>query len=127
MLRKIVISAMFAITFPGLASAEELLESYVALLSSQDHFNSGGTRLTLPWQIIRQDRANFHKFGKRDDLDEWDSFFGSIENRAAAERMLARGSISPGLSAKIVNGEVVIRVEIFGNGTKGTSLRVIVY
>jgi len=42
------------------ASGEEILR-YRAKLSSKDHFNSAGARLTKVEQILRQDRANYHK------------------------------------------------------------------
>ena len=47
-------------------SAQELRESYKALLSERDHFNSEGQRLTSAAAIIRQDRANVHRFGIKD-------------------------------------------------------------
>ncbi len=101
------------------------IASYVALLSSRDHFNSNGVRLTEPWQIIRQDRANFHRYGIRDPQDEWDSFFASIDNRAAAEQMLMNGYIEPSARNAIVNGEVLVRVFVItGPGDVGLVIRV---
>ena len=38
-------------------------------LSEQDHLNSNEQRLTTAAAIIRQDRANFHRFGLRDPAD----------------------------------------------------------
>lgn len=108
-------------------AAQELLERYVAELSAQDHYNSKGKRLQYPWQIIRQDRANFHRFGKRDPADEWDSFFGSIENRAIAERMVENGYIAPGVSDLIVNNEVIVEVEIWGGNGRGQYLNITAY
>ncbi len=104
--------------------ADELLETYVARLGPDDHFNSRGKRLDHAWQILRQDRANYHRFGVRDRLDEGDSFFASKKNRAIAEGMLRRGTIDPGLARSIVTGNVTVVVEIWGRGTTGTSLRV---
>jgi hypothetical protein len=54
---------------PG--KAQELMESYVAFLSEADHFNSNGERLRSAAAIIRQDRANFHRFGRRDPDDHF--------------------------------------------------------
>ncbi len=127
MLKKIILSTALLLFLPSTGTADELLGSYVALLSSHDHFNSRGARLTKPWQIIRQDRANFHKFGIRDRLDQPDTFFHSIHNRSIAERMVMNGYIAPGLSNRITNGEVAVRVEIYGRGLVGTSLRILVY
>lgn len=107
--------------------AQQLIESYVAFLSSADHYNSRGQRLTAVGQIIRQDRANFHRYGIRDRQDEWDSFFGSIENRAIAERMLLNGYIDRDTARYIINNEVAVRVEIYGSGTRGTHINVTAY
>lgn len=126
-MKRILLAAAIALAAVAPAAAEELLEAYIAELGPDDHYNSDGKRLTRAWQIIRQDRANFHRYGVRDPLDEGDSFFASIENRAAAERMLRDGTISPGLSRRIVNETVVVRVEIWGYGSTGTALRVFVY
>jgi uncharacterized protein len=93
-----------------------LLESYVAFLSETDHFNSSGERLRSAAAIIRQDRANFHRFGRRDPQDENDRFFADEDNRAALEQMLERGRADPGVISRIVNGTVLIRVNIYRGG-----------
>lgn len=101
------------IGMPTLAQAQQLIASYVALLSAADHFNSNGQRLTSAAAIVRQDRANFHRFGIRDPQDEDDAFFADEGNRAALEQMLERGRAEPGVIARIVNGTPLIRVEIY--------------
>ncbi|WP_323033172.1 hypothetical protein [Paracoccus sp. (in: a-proteobacteria)] len=106
------------------ANAEQLLDAYTAYISPQDMVNSNGQRLTQPWQIIRQDRANFHRFGIRDDWDETDSFFASADNRVAAEDMIRRGSITSEAANDILRGGALIHVEIYGRGNTGYSLRV---
>ena len=93
--------------------AQELIESYRAFLSEADHFNSNGQRLTSAAAIIRQDRANFHRFGIRDPQDEDDRFFADADNREALERMLEHGRADPGVISRIVNGTVPIRVDIY--------------
>ena len=93
--------------------AQELVESYRAFLSERDHFNSNGQRLTSAAAIIRQDRANFHRFGIRDPNDESDAFFADTDNRASLERMLERGHSTPGTISRIVNGTTLIRVDIY--------------
>jgi hypothetical protein len=117
-----VLAILFAL--PVQVQAQQLLESYTALLSWNDHYNSNGQRLTEPWQVVRQDRANFHRFGTGDPQDQWDSFFGDFNNRAAMEQMLLNGYISPQARNAIVNGEAFVYVEIWGTGTTGTSVRV---
>jgi hypothetical protein len=58
-----------------LSQAQQLIESYQASLSERDHFNSSGERLATASAIIRQNRANFHRFGLRNSGDEDDTFF----------------------------------------------------
>jgi len=107
------------------AAAQELIASYMAHLSSRDHFNSRGGRLRNAAAIIRQDRANFHRFGLRDPADEWDSFFSSISNRARMENMLNNGTSDPGTRSLIVNGTPIVKVEIYGRGSRGIYIRVL--
>ncbi|MBS8260130.1 hypothetical protein DYI23_07865 [Roseibium polysiphoniae] len=108
----VVASTLFA----GKAAAQgQLLEVYSAYLGSADHFNSKGARLTQPWQIIRQDRANFHKFGLRDPGDEGDRYFASAANRGRMERMILNGTIERSAAGRIVNSNVWITVEIYSD------------
>lgn len=100
------------ISAPGLL-ADELKEQYVAVLSENDHFNSKGARLKDAAAIIRQDRANYHKYGIRDRGDTGDSFFSDAGNRELLERMLNRGSSSRGAINSIVSGTPVVLVQIF--------------
>jgi hypothetical protein len=61
--------------------------SYHARLSEQDHYNAGGRRLRSVAAILEQDRANFHRFGKRDRSDQTDPFFKSGAHRALFRKM----------------------------------------
>jgi hypothetical protein len=91
------------------------LETYVARLSVQDHYNSNGVRLTTAAAIIRQDRANYYEFGKRDPEDTPDAFFSSKENRARLEQMLLHGAISRETNDEIVNGTPLIVVKVWND------------
>ncbi|MFO1352146.1 MAG: hypothetical protein U1F68_16270 [Gammaproteobacteria bacterium] len=95
------------------ALADRLIERYSARLSAQDHFNSNGERLSSPAAIIRQDRANYHKFGKRDDEDEDDNYFAEASNRALLEKLIARGRTTKSAAHSVVNGTPVIEVQIY--------------
>jgi hypothetical protein len=109
-----LVIAVCATIFEAPASqAQQLLDSYQAFLSERDHFNSSGLRLTTAAAIIRQDRANYHRFGLRDQSDEGDNFFANADNRAALERLLERGRAEPGVIASIVNGTPLVRVEVW--------------
>jgi hypothetical protein len=91
------------------------LETYVARLSEQDHFNSNGVRLATAAGIIRQDRANYYEFGKRDPEDTPDKFFSNVNNRARLEQMLLHGAISASTNNEIVNHTPVIVVKVYEN------------
>ncbi len=109
------IALMLFVFLMGLAPAAkaEFLGSYYARLSLDDHYNSKGKRLKNAAAIVRQDRANYHRFHIRDGEDDWDSVFGSKRNRAHMERMLNRGSWTKGLRKKIINRTPLIHVEIY--------------
>lgn len=112
---------------PWPAAAQQVIESYIAVLSDRDHYNSRGERLSQYWQIIRQDRANYHRFGIRDAGDEGDAFFASIENRALAERLLLSGYVDPNTAAYIVNNPTTVRVTLYGYGSTVSHIDVIAY
>lgn len=99
--------------------SDRLIESYRAYIGQGDVFNSNGARLTQPWQIIRQDRANYHQFHRRDRGDESDSFFADAANRQALETMLRNGTMTSEAADMIVNGDVWIDVSIYGSQGRG--------
>ena len=111
-MRSIIKIFSLAMFLGGFANAE-YLGTYYAKLSTTDHFNSSGHRLTHVYSIIRQDRYNYHIRGIRQFGDTGDNYFYSKENRATMERMLRRGSISASARRAIVNGTPLIRVEIY--------------
>jgi hypothetical protein len=119
MVHKLVSAALLCALalVPTHSPAQQLTESYVAFLSEADHFNSNGQRLTSAAAIIWQDRANYHRFFRRDPEDQGDSFFADERNRGALEQMIERGRAMPGTISRIVNGTVLVRVDVYqGNG-----------
>jgi hypothetical protein len=119
----IALAVCAAVVSASSGKAQQPVESYVAFLSEADHFNSSGERLRTAAAIIRQDRANFHRFGRRDRADESDGFFADEANRQALEQMLEHGRADPGVISRIVNGTALIRVDIFRSNT-GPFIRV---
>lgn len=120
----LAVSAVFC--GPMMANAQDLIGAYTAVIGDADLFNSKGARLTQPWQVLRQDRANFHRYGISQPGDEFDPFFGSIQNRKAMEQMVMNGSIDPRAARILVEGGAVVFVRIFGSGDTGTSVTVTV-
>jgi len=125
---KPTILSILLVSVAGLAGAlaDTLRESYSAVLSERDHFNSSGERLDNAAAIIRQDRANFHKLGKRDAGDESDKFFASAENRDILEQLLNRGTSNPVALRTIVNGTPTVTVSIYENDAGRVYVNVVV-
>ncbi len=110
----------------GPVAAQNLIGSYVAYIGTDDLYNSKGARLTQPWQVLRQDRANYHRYGISQPGDEWDPFFASIDNRAAMERMIMNGFIDRRARQNILSGGATVFVRIYGSGGVGDYLEVTV-
>ena len=103
------------------ASADEFLGSYVARISQHDKQASDGYPLDTAAQMVRQDRANFHKFHDTDPDDENDVWFRTNGQRARLERMLGQGG-AMGASTRraISNGEPLIQVDVYRNHVEVT-------
>jgi len=96
------------------ARADDMLGSYVARISDRDHHASDGFQLDSAAQMVRQDRANWHKFRRRDADDQGDDWFRSNDDRANLQRMLQRGgAMSSSTKRAIVNGEPLIQVDVY--------------
>ncbi|KMW57867.1 hypothetical protein AIOL_002835 [Candidatus Rhodobacter oscarellae] len=112
-----------ALTLSGPAAAQQVLTEYYALLSPTDMRNSRGVRLTDLCAIVQQDRANFHRFGLADDIDDWDPIFSSREARAAISGrcVVQRGfQYIPNDLARGIARYVYVRV--FGQGGRITQV-----
>ena len=105
--------ASISMTAAPVAAQPGAIASYTARLSSRDHFNSNGQRIRTVAGILRQDRANVHRFGRVDDEDESDPYFASAANRAALENLILRGHVSRAAANAIVNQEPLVRVTIY--------------
>lgn len=101
------------------AAADEFLGAYVARISRNDKQASDGYPLDTAAQMVRQDRANWHKFGSGDPEDEDDPWFRSTSSRARLERMLGkRGAMSQATRRAIARGAPVIEVQVFRNSVR---------
>lgn len=126
-MKAIFVAFVFVLVCTAGAKADELISSYVAYIGDEDLYNSEGERLFEPWQILRQDRANFHKFGIFQEGDQDDEFFASASNRALMERMIQRGSIEQAAAQRLAQGHSLVKVKIYGRGTVGRSVTVQVF
>ncbi len=128
MKRFLIAAALAAATMmtATIARADQIIGSYVAYIGQDDLYNSKGARLSEPWQILRQDRANYHRFGISQPGDEWDPFFGNMENRGIMERMIMNGSIEPAAARNLLRGGATVFVRIYGTGNRGHYVNVTV-
>lgn len=109
-------AAVLGLALCGAARADAYLGSYTARISDSDKEASDGYPLSTAAQMVRQDRANWHKFGSGDPEDEDDPWFGSAQSRVRLESMLrASGAMSAGTRRAIVNGHPLIQVDVYRN------------
>ena len=98
------------------SSGQDYSVLYEARLSAQDHTSSGGAKLSDVASILRQDRANYHKFKKRDADDQTDDFFSSAKNRELIESYFKNVYSGNPMSAKdkqaILSGTPLVRVSL---------------
>lgn len=105
-----IVGALFAST----ASAQgRVLAEYTARIGPDDHFNSGGDRLDTVAAILRQDRANMHRFDLADDEDESDDYFTDAQTRGLFEWLISRGLTRADTRRAIINGNPLVRVTVY--------------
>ncbi|WP_417768942.1 hypothetical protein [Stappia sp.] len=111
-----------ALLLPAIAEAQDrMIGGYMTYLGPEDRVNSRGARLTSAAAIVRQDRANFHRFGIRHAEDENDRWFGNPGHRQAMEELIV---VSPGEARIIERQDALVYVSIFARGGQITSIRV---
>ena len=90
-------------------------EMYMARITKNDMKSSAGVPLKDPAEIIRQDRANVHKFGNPDG-DDVDTFFTTAERRALIPEMLKNGFFTKPIADMLrQNREILLRIWIRHN------------
>jgi hypothetical protein len=110
-----------------LAQAQSAMASYTAYIGNQDLYNSNGLRLSEPWQVLRQDRANYHRFNVRQAGDDWDPLFSNANNRALLEQAIQNSYISPEFRSMIMSGGATVHVDVYGNNGRIQTVSVTVF
>jgi hypothetical protein len=110
-----IASVPLSVSFSADAHSQAaLVDSYCTQISEKDKAASDGFRLTDAASIIRQDRANYHRFDRRDADDEGDTVFASAAARQSIPAMLKSGHIEPSIVDEIVQGTPRICVDVYG-------------
>lgn len=92
---------------------KQILVQFETRLSKNDHYNSRGEFLNDAPAIIQQDRANYHRFLKRDQEDGYDSYFTTLERRTGITQYLHSIELSDRLVQEIIQGTPKIKVILF--------------
>ncbi len=86
--------------------------SYIARISSKDHYNSRGLGLRRLIDILHQDRAYFYK-GAADPEDTGNGLFSTLAARRQMDRMsiIAEGISLQELRRAVIGGTPLLRIE----------------
>lgn len=109
------------------ARAETLMYDYFSLLGPMDAHNSRGQRLDDICAIAQQDRANWHRFNKREDSDGGDFFFTTAERRSLfSRRCQADAGYYANAGNRIRSGTRSFYVYVRVFGTNGRVSRIVI-
>ena len=89
---------------------------YCAVIGPKDRMGSTGYALHTVAEIIRQERANYHKFGIIDEGDQDDSFFTTTQRRGLIEKFIQPGSYSERDRILIEETDLVLEYCVYFEG-----------
>jgi len=113
-------AAMAAAAMPMAAQAgddsgmfDDPIGVYQTMISPQDTVSSSGNRLRSVGAILRQDRANMHRFGRSDAGDGHENVFLSSASRALIPGWLNNGYVDASTAAAIRSGRAYVTVYVY--------------
>ncbi|MEM6758395.1 MAG: hypothetical protein AAF601_02845 [Pseudomonadota bacterium] len=102
---------------PSQVNAQQLIAEYYAILTGPDLSNSRGVPLGSFCAVVQQDRANYHRFGIRQDGDDWDPIFADRAARATISTNCQLAAGSEYVPASLAQyGSKYVRVQVYGAG-----------
>ena len=114
-MKSLILGCVAVMAFSSSAAAQDLMAVYDARLDPHDLVNSSGQPLGSVCAAVQQDRANYHRVGKRGQVDETDPIFADKTMRA---RIAGSCAIMPGhehLRKAVFSGigyGIVVRVQV---------------
>ncbi|MEM9237026.1 MAG: hypothetical protein AAGB14_09615 [Verrucomicrobiota bacterium] len=105
MARSSTVAAAVVMLLAGRASGFDGITEYGAMITAKDRVSSKGVKLGSVPAILAQDRANYHRFKKRDKQDANDGEFTTPEKRLLFSK--AKIQITPELKKKMLSGKDV--------------------
>lgn len=119
-MRSLIVATALAMTAPAVA-AQDFWGLYFTEIGIDDMYNSDGDPLYDICQMVQQDRANFHRFGITDPMDEGDPFFGTVEARQIIPGICMVREGYEYIRREVENGNPrYVYVEVFGSGKRMT-------
>lgn len=104
------------------APAAGAISRYACEIGREDLRSSSGKALTTVADVLRQDRANVHRFKIRHTGDSHDeTYFAKTANRERFGRL--KIDCAPGLAARILKGGVVLEVQVYADRIAVEQLR----
>lgn len=91
--------------------------TYRTRISANDRVNSSGAPLNDVGMILQQDRANFHKFNRRDADDAWDPVFSDQNERGKIAGYL---NAVPNDVASLIRGGSNPLIQVTATGSPGS-------
>ena len=99
------------------SKADEVISSYQCNIQKQDLYSSSGKRLKMFSEAIQQDRANYHKFKKRDESDTNCEYFTTAKTRATIPALVNASNIQDHkLQSEDGQNEALYKVDIIKTG-----------
>ena len=109
--QRLFIYLFLSLWISSISFAYDGLDLYDCVISDKDRFSSKGVKLTSIRNILAQDRANYHRFKKRDAYDSEDGTFVTTVKRQLWQT--AKIIIDPKLKERIIwGGDVEIKIFI---------------
>jgi len=120
-LYKALVLSLIALPSTGqMVMAQDIFDSYIAVIGTEDLYSSKGARLQTAGAVLQQDRANVHKFGIRQAGDTGDTYFTTAAERAKMSEAVNQSNLPKSLTDAIVNGTVgPLRIDIYGYDESG--------
>lgn len=124
-MRSLIIALLMLGLFTPVAQAQTFMGEFYAYIGPSDHWNSRGVRLGDFGSILQQDRANFHRFGIRDQFDTHDYIFGTLAARSRIPSIWQVRRGSEYVINRVMSGQdQYLRIEIYG--TRGVPTRLFI-
>ena len=122
-MRRLSILLLVLVLATPAARAQTLIAEYYTLIGPADLYNSSGTQLGDFGAILQQDRANYHRFGRADDLDGWDPIFSDPGQRARIPQLWQIAPGSEYIPDAALSGKLIyLWIRVFGVGSMPQSL-----